>query len=87
MIYKANHEEMPVAKTRMHRPQGVIPDDLVVFLKKSGLTRGGSGRAGGTVSAGGQMDYYADKSKACGLRSPVGTLLSARRPAQIRIRV
>jgi hypothetical protein len=79
LIYKANHEEAPVAKNP-YAQQKVDPDDLV-FLRKERPDSLADERAfiGKTlwVSAGGQLDYYIDKGKHVDYSKPVGTLLGA----------
>jgi hypothetical protein len=79
LIYKANHEEMPVAKSPYAEPK--LTDDDAVFLKKERPDSLKDERAliGKTiwVSAGGQMDYYRDTGKHVDYSKPVGTLLGA----------
>jgi hypothetical protein len=79
LIYKANHEEVPVKKDP-YADRKVDPDDLV-FLKKErpDSLQDEKALVGRTlwVSAGGQMDYYADKGKHVDYAHPVGTLLGA----------
>jgi hypothetical protein len=77
--YRKNHEEGPVRKD----PYADIktdPDSLV-FLKKQRPDSLADERTliGKTVwvSAGGQLDYYADKGKHVDYTHPVGTLLGA----------
>jgi hypothetical protein len=77
--YRKNHEEGPAPKNP-YADVKVDPDDLV-FLKKERPDSLADERAliGKTlwVSAGGQMDYYADKGKHVDYAHPVGTLLGA----------
>jgi hypothetical protein len=78
-LYRVNHTDMPVAKNP-YADRKVDPDDLV-FLKKERPDSLADEKAliGTTiwVSAGGQMDYYADKGKHVDYAHPVGTLLGA----------
>jgi hypothetical protein len=79
LIYKANHEEVAPPKNP-YADQKVDPDDLV-FLKKErpDSLKDEKALIGRTlwVSAGGQMDYYADKGKHVDYAHSVGTLLGA----------
>ena len=79
LIYKANHELMKVPPNP-YADRKVDPDDLV-FLRKQRPDSIADERAliGKTlwVSAGGQLDYYADKGKHVDYAHPVGTLLGA----------
>ena len=79
LIYHANHQEMPAAKN-LYPARKVDPDDLV-FLKKQRPDSLADERAlvGHTlwVSAGGQLDYYADKGKHVDYAHPVGILPGA----------
>ena len=79
LIYKANHESVPVKKDP-YADYKVDPDDNV-FLKKERPDSLADQRAliGQTVwvSAGGQLDYYADKGNHVDYAHPVGTLLGA----------
>ena len=79
LIYKANHEDVPV-KQDPYANIKVDPDDNV-FLKKQHPDTLADQRAliGQTVwiSAGGQLDYYADKGNHVDYAHPVGTLLGA----------
>jgi hypothetical protein len=77
--YRKNHEEGPVRKDP-YADIKIDPDNLV-FLKKERPDSLADERAliGKTiwVSAGGQLDYYADKGKHVDYAHPVGTLLGA----------
>ncbi len=79
LIYKANHEDIPVKKDP-YADIKVDPDDNV-FLKKEHPDTLADQRAliGTTlwVSAGDQLDYYADKGNHVDYAHPVGTLLGA----------
>jgi len=79
LIYKANHEDVPVKKDP-YADIKVDPDNNV-FLKKERPDSLADQRAfiGKTlwVSAGGQLDYYADKGNHVDYAHPVGTLLGA----------
>jgi hypothetical protein len=77
--YRKNHEEGPARKDP-YADIKIDPDNLV-FLKKERPDSLADERAliGKTiwVSAGGQLDYYADKGKHVDYAHPVGTLLGA----------
>jgi hypothetical protein len=77
--YRKNHEEGPVRKDP-YADIKIDPDNNV-FLKKLRPDSLADERAliGKTVwvSAGGQLDYYADKGKHVDYAHPVGTLLGA----------
>jgi hypothetical protein len=79
LIYKANHEELPVAKDP-YADRKVDPDDLV-YLKKErpDSLKDEQALIGRTVwvSAGGQMDYYADKGNHVDYAHSAGVLLGA----------
>jgi hypothetical protein len=79
LIYKANHENVPVKKDP-YADIKVDPDDNV-FLKKERPDSLADQRAliGQTlwVSAGGQLDYYVDKGNHVDYAHPVGALLGA----------
>jgi hypothetical protein len=79
LIYKANHEDVPV-KANPYADIKVDPDDNV-FLKKERPDSLADQRAfiGQTlwVSAGGQLDYYLDKGNHVDYAHPVGSLLGA----------
>jgi len=79
LIYKANHEEMPVAKNPYEPAK--LSDDDAVFLRKERPDSLKDEREliGKTiwVSAGGQMDYYKDTGKHVDYAHPVGTLKGA----------
>lgn len=79
LIYRANHQEMAAPKNP-YADRKVDPDDLV-FLKKErpDSFKDEQALVGRTVwvSAGGQMDYYVDRSKHVDYAHPVGTLLGA----------
>jgi hypothetical protein len=79
LIYKANHEDVPVKKDP-YADIKVDPDNNV-FLKKERPDSLADQRAfiGKTlwVSAGGQLDYYADKGNHVDYAHPAGTLLGA----------
>jgi hypothetical protein len=79
LIYKANHEQVPVKKNP-YADIKVDPDDNV-FLKKERPDSLADERTliGQTVwvSAGGQLDYYLDKGNHVDYAHPVGTLLGA----------
>jgi hypothetical protein len=79
LIYRANHEEMPVPKDP-YAAAKVNPDDLV-FLRKERPDSLKDERTliGKTlwISAGGQMDYYRDTGNHVDYAKPVGVLLGA----------
>jgi hypothetical protein len=79
LIYKANHDSVPVKKDP-YADIKVDPDDNV-FLKKERPDTLADQRAlmGQTVwvSAGGQLDYYVDKGNHVDYAHPVGALLGA----------
>jgi hypothetical protein len=79
LIYRANHEAMPVPNNP-YADVKVDPDDLV-FLKEERPDSLANERTliGQTlwVSAGGQMDYYLDTGKHIDYEHPVGILLGA----------
>jgi hypothetical protein len=79
LIYKRNHEQMAVPKDP-YADRKVDPDDLV-FLKKErpDSLKDEKALTGRMlwVSAGGQMDYYADKGNHVDYAHPVGVLLGA----------
>ena len=79
LIYRANHQEVPVKKDP-YADIKVDPDDNV-FLKKERPDSLADQRTliGKTiwVSAGGQLDYYLDKGNHVDYAHPVGTLLGA----------
>jgi hypothetical protein len=76
-IYKANHEEMAVPQNP-YADRKVDPDDLV-FLKKErpDSLKDEQALKGRTlwISAGGQMDYYADKGNHVDYTHSLGPLL------------
>ena len=79
LIYKRNHEEMPVAKDPYAKPK--LSDDDMVFLRKQRPDSPKDERSliGKTiwVSAGGQMDYYHYANHHADYAHPVGTLKGA----------
>ncbi len=79
LIYKANHEEAPVAESPYAEPK--LSDDDAVFLRKQRPDSLKDERAliGTTiwVSAGGQMDYYHYANHRADYAHPVGTLAGA----------
>jgi hypothetical protein len=79
LIYRDNHTDAPVAKDP-YADHISDPDDLV-YLKKErpDSLKDEKALAGRTlwVSAGGQMDYYADKGNHVDYAHPLGTLLGA----------
>ena len=79
LIYKANHEDVPVKKDP-YADIKVDPDDNV-FLRKERPDTLADQRSliGHTlwVSAGGQLDYYLDKGNHVDYAHPAGTLLGA----------
>jgi hypothetical protein len=79
LIYKANHEEMPVAKNPYEKAK--LSADDMVFLRKQRPDSLKDEREliGKTIwmSAGGQMDYYHYTSHHADYAHPVGTLEGA----------
>ena len=79
LIYKANHEDVPVATETSAKPK--LSDDDMVFLRKQhpDSLKDEQALIGKTiwVSAGGQMDYYKDTGKHVDYAKPVGVLLGA----------
>jgi hypothetical protein len=79
LIYKANHEELPVATETSAKPK--LSDDDTVFLRKQhpDSLKDERDLIGKTiwVSAGGQMDYYHYASHHADYAHPVATLAGA----------
>ena len=79
LIYKANHEELPVATGTSAKPK--LSDDDMVFLRKQhpDSLKDERDLIGKTiwVSAGGQMDYYHYTSHHADYAHPVATLAGA----------
>jgi hypothetical protein len=77
--YKRRHDQMVVPKNPY--PERKVDPDELVYLKKERPDSIADEKAliGTTVwiSAGGQMDYYADKGKHVDYAHPLGTLLGA----------
>jgi len=78
LIYKANHEEVPVTTTST-KPK--LSDDDMVFLRKQhpDSLKDERDLIGKTIwiSAGGQMDYYHDTTHHADYAHPVATLAGA----------
>jgi hypothetical protein len=79
ILYRRNHTDAPVAKSA-YPERKVDPDDLVYIKKERPDSLADEKTLIGTtiwVSAGGQMDYYADKGKHVDYAHPIGTLAGA----------